>query len=87
MLDPLCAAAPRLLILGGTILIVQSEFSGVAQSLTSLRAAGLDTEIIASQWVPFGPVLSSRVGWLESTGLLPNGRREEQLVVIRADKP
>jgi release factor glutamine methyltransferase len=62
MLDPLCAAAPRLLIHGGTILIVQSEFSGVAQSLTSLRAPGLDTEIIASQWVPFGPVPSSRLG-------------------------
>ena len=87
MLDPLCTAAPRLLIHGGTILIVQSEFSGVAQSLTSLRAAGMDTEIIASQWVRSDQVLSSRVGWLESTGLLPNGSREEQLVKIRADKP
>ena len=87
VLDPLCDAAPRLLVHGGTMLIVQSEFSGVTRSLTSLRAAGLDAEIIATQWVPFGPVLSARAGWLESTGRLANGRREEELVVIRAGKP
>jgi release factor glutamine methyltransferase len=77
VLDPLCDAAPRLLVHGGTMLIVQSEFSGVAQSLTSLQAAGLDAEIIATQWVPFGPVLSHAPdGWKASGGYLTGaGRR------------
>lgn len=86
VLDPLCAAAPDLLTDGGTMLIVQSEFSGVEQSLVELRARGLDAEILLWQWVPFGPVLTARAQWLENIGLLQEGRREEELVVIRADK-
>jgi release factor glutamine methyltransferase len=86
VLDPLCAAAPDLLTDGGTMLIVQSEFSDVEQSLVELRARGLDAEILMWQWVPFGPVLTARAQWLESIGWLQEGRREEELVVIRADK-
>jgi release factor glutamine methyltransferase len=87
VLDPLCQAAPHLLTRGGTMLVVQSEFSGVEQSLDSLRSAGLHAEIIAWQRVPFGPVLTARARWLESTGRLRPGRGQEELVVIRADKP
>lgn len=86
VLDPLCAAAPDLLTAGGTILVVQSEFSDVDKSLAALSAAGLDAEILMWQLIPFGPVLTARAQWLESIGQLPIGRREEQLVVIRADK-
>jgi release factor glutamine methyltransferase len=86
VLRPLCAAAPDLLNRGGTMLIVQSEFSGVEQSLVELRARGLDAEILMWQSVPFGPVLTARAQWLESIGWLQEGRREEELVVIRADK-
>ena len=39
-----------------------------------------------TQLIPFGPVLRARAAWLESTGRLPVGRREERLVVIRAQK-
>ena len=49
-------------------------------------ARGLDAEILAWQWIPFGPVLSARAQWLEDTGRLEPGRREEELVVIRADR-
>jgi release factor glutamine methyltransferase len=77
VLDPLCAAAPELLADGGSIVIVQSEFADVDQTLTTLARGGLDAEVLASQWIPFGPVLSARANWLEATGLL---------VVIRADK-
>jgi release factor glutamine methyltransferase len=87
ILDPLCAAAPQLLADGGTLLLVQSEFAVPRQTLAALAAAGLDAEIVAWQWIPFGPVLSSRAQWLEDTGRLEPGRREEELVVIRADKP
>jgi release factor glutamine methyltransferase len=87
VLDPLCVAASDLLADGGTLLLVQSEFAGPRQTLSGLSAAGLDAEIVAYQWIPFGPVLSSRAQWLEDTGRLDPGRREEELLVIRADKP
>jgi release factor glutamine methyltransferase len=87
VLDPLCTAAKDLLADGGTLLLVQSEFAGPRQTLGQLASSGLDAEVIAWQWVQFGPVLSSRAGWLEETGRLEPGRREEELLVIRADKP
>jgi release factor glutamine methyltransferase len=86
VLDPLCASAPDLLAPGGTLLLVQSEFAGVGKTLSALRSGGLSAEIALWQWVPFGPVLSARAAWLEDTGRLTSGRREELLVVIRADK-
>lgn len=87
ILDPLCRAATGLLADGGTMLLVQSEFAGPRQTLAQLASSGLDAEVIAWQWIPFGPVLSSRAQWLEDTGRLEPGRREEELLVIRADKP
>jgi release factor glutamine methyltransferase len=69
------------------LLLVQSEFAGPRQTLAALASSGLDAEVIAWQWIPFGPVLLSRAQWLEETGRLEPGRREEELLVIRADKP
>jgi release factor glutamine methyltransferase len=86
VLDPLCAAAPELLADGGTMLLVQSEVSGIEHSVSALRDGGLDAEVIATQFIPFGPVLSARATWLESSGRLRSDRREEMLAVIRADK-
>jgi release factor glutamine methyltransferase len=87
VLDPLCEAVPQLLDTGGTLLVVQSEFAGPRETLGALASAGLDADIVARQWIPFGPVLMSRAEWLEDTGRLDPGRREEELLVIRADKP
>ena len=87
VIDPLCATAPQLLAGGGTLLLVQSEFAGPRSTLAALASAGLDAEVVAYQWIPFGPVLTSRGEWLEQTGRLEPGRREEELLVIRADKP
>ncbi len=87
VLDPLCESAAGLLDVGGSLLLVQSALSGVDKSLESLRSTGLQAEVIASQLIPFGPVLSARVGWLEVTGQIERGCRTEELVVIRADKP
>ncbi|WP_019971424.1 HemK2/MTQ2 family protein methyltransferase [Mycobacterium sp. 141] len=86
VLDPLCAAAPRMLTDGGTLLLVQSEFSGITESVTLLRGLGMKTKIIAVQAIPFGPVLSAHASGLEASGRLSPGRRHELLVVIRADK-
>jgi release factor glutamine methyltransferase len=87
VLDPLSTAMTDLLADGGTLLLVQSEFAGPRQTLAQLASSGLDAEVIARQWIPFGPVLSSRAQWLEETGRIEPGRREEELLVIRADKP
>ncbi len=86
VLDPLCASVPEMLTDGGSMLLVHSEFSGVEQSLHALRAVGMTAEVLLQQWIPFGPVLTARAGWLERTGRLEPGRRDEKLVVIRADK-
>jgi release factor glutamine methyltransferase len=86
VLDPLCAAAPTLLADGGTLFLVQSELADVDQSIAALRSGGLHTEVVLWQWIPFGPVLSARAEWLKDTGRLRTRRREELLVVIRADK-
>lgn len=86
VLDPLCDAAPDLLTPGGTLLVVQSEFADPAHSLRRLRRGGLRAGLAAARRIPFGPVLTARAGWLESTGALRPGSRVEQLVVIRADK-
>ncbi len=86
VLDPLCEAAPGLLRAGGSMLLVQSAFADAERSLKKLRSAGMGAEIVASQWVSFGPVLTAQARWLEDTGRLQPGRREEELVVIRADK-
>lgn len=87
ILDPLCEAVPGLLADGGSLLLVQSEFADPRKTLESLSAAGLDANIVAWEWIPFGPVMHSCAQWLEDTGRLQPGRREEELLVIRADKP
>jgi release factor glutamine methyltransferase len=86
VLDPLCTSASNLLREGGSLLLVHSAIAGAQRSLDCLRSAGMDANVIAAKWVPFGPVMSARATWLEEVGRLPRGRREEQLVVIRADK-
>lgn len=86
VLDPLCETTPKLLCDGGSLLLVHSALAGVQQSLDSLKWAGMDAEVIASKWIPFGPVMTARANWLEEVGLIPRGRREEELVVIRAVK-
>lgn len=86
IVDPMCSSAANLLCEGGSLLLVHSAIAGVQESLDCLRCAGMDADVVASMWIPFGPVMSARAGWLEDTGRIPPGRREEELVVIRADK-
>ena len=68
------------------MLLVQSEFADVDRSLQGLRAGGMTAEVLLRQRIPFGPVLRDRATWLEDTGRLKGGRRDEVLSVIRADK-
>jgi release factor glutamine methyltransferase len=87
VLDPLCTSAAELLTDGGSLLLVHSALAGAERSLDLLRFNGLDANVVASQWIPFGPVLSARATWLERTGQIEPGCRTEELIVIRADKP
>jgi release factor glutamine methyltransferase len=87
VLDPLCEAVSGLLADLGSLLLVQSEFAEPRRTLAALSCAGLNAEVIARQWIPFGPVLTSRASRLEKINRLDPGRREEELLVIRADKP
>lgn len=86
VLDPLCESAPKLVRDGGSLLLVHSALAGVQESLNALKYVGMDAEVVASKWIPFGPVMSTRANWLEDSGRIPRGRRQEELVVIRADK-
>lgn len=86
VLNPLLGAAPELLVDGGTMLVVHSEFCGVQQTLDALQSAGLHAYVVAEQWIPFGPVLTTQAQQLERTALLQRGRRWEKLVTVRADK-
>ncbi|MGV9800810.1 HemK2/MTQ2 family protein methyltransferase [Mycobacterium sp. NPDC003449] len=87
VLGPLCGAAADLLAERGSLFLVHSEFAGVGESLTTLRGAGLRAEVSARQRIPFGPVLDAQAGWLRATGRITAEACDEELVVIRADKP
>lgn len=85
VLDPLCAAAPNLLSAGGVMFLVQSEFADPQRSLR-LLGRRLHAEVVLTRTIPFGPVLNSRAEWMERAGLLSPGCREEEIIVIRAEK-
>lgn len=87
VLDRFCAAAGTLLVPGGTVLLVHSALCGVEQTLDQLRGQGLSSTVVARRVQPFGPVLAGRAHWLESTGVIRPGQRDEELVVIRGDRP
>ncbi|WP_157244954.1 HemK2/MTQ2 family protein methyltransferase [Nonomuraea typhae] len=86
LLDEICAGVAAHLRPGGRLLIVQSALSGVAASLSRLRAAGLRARVAARKREAFGPVMWARAAWLEEQGLILPGQRYEELVVIRADR-
>jgi release factor glutamine methyltransferase len=82
VLDPLCALGPSLLVSGGVLLVVQSEFADVAKTIAALEHSGLDAGVVAQRRVPFGPVMQAGASWLERTGRLTTGVRHEWISVI-----
>jgi release factor glutamine methyltransferase len=87
VLDPLCEAAWKLVRPGGSLLVVHSGFSDEEQTLDRLRTNGFDASVVRRAMIPFGSVLRSRRTYLQSVGLCDPGCDEEELVVIRGDKP
>lgn len=87
LLDPLCDKGAQLLAAGGTLLFVHSELCGVSRTLDRLREWGLKASVVARRSERFGPVMRGRTGLLEERGIILPGQRDEQLVVIRGDRP
>jgi release factor glutamine methyltransferase len=84
LLDRIVAEAPEHLRPGGFMLLVQSSVSGVQPTLEGLQDRGLVVSVVASARGPLGPILAESAEELEARGALRPGRREEDLVVIRA---
>ncbi|HET9381432.1 MAG TPA: HemK2/MTQ2 family protein methyltransferase [Streptomyces sp.] len=87
VLDEICREAPAVLRPGGVLLVVQSALSAPGRTLERLRAADLKAAVTRRRRVPFGPVLRGRVRWLRERGLLDTAEDDEELVVIRAERP
>lgn len=85
-LDRLCAMAPHLLTPDGMMLLVHSALCGPHTTLRLLGEAGLKASVVARHRQPFGPVLAARAAWLTEQRLIAPGQKEEELVVIRADR-
>ncbi|WP_434600350.1 HemK2/MTQ2 family protein methyltransferase [Streptomyces sp. A5-4] len=87
VVDRLCARVPGLLGPGGVFLLVHSALCGTAPTVRQLTARGLEVQVTDRCFVPFGPVMRGRAGWLESRGLIVPGQDKEELVVFRAQRP
>ncbi|WP_433872410.1 HemK2/MTQ2 family protein methyltransferase [Saccharopolyspora sp. CA-218241] len=87
LLDRLCALAPALLRPRGTLLLVHSALSDVDTTLRRLRGSRLAASVVARRRQEFGPVLRGRTALLEDRGLIAPGQREEELVVVRGERP
>jgi release factor glutamine methyltransferase len=83
ILDRLLAEAPAHLRPGGVLLIVHSEVCGFDRTASAMEAAGLKADVALRQRGPLGPLMSARVRQLEERTLLPRGRREEDVMVLR----
>lgn len=86
VIDRLCAAIPDRLDAGGVLLMVHSGMCGVVPTLAALRSAGLSARTVRRCRVPLGPVMRGRAAWLRRRGVIGAEERDEELVVIRAQR-
>jgi release factor glutamine methyltransferase len=86
LLDRLCDEAADHLLPGGTLILVQSSVSGLEPTLRRLADAGLRADVIDRRRGPLGALLTARALELEQRGILRPGEREEDLLVVRAER-
>jgi release factor glutamine methyltransferase len=86
VLDRICAEAPRVLRPGGVLLIAQSGLSGTEETLERLADSGLRATVSDRAYIPFGPVLRSRLPWLRESGRIAPREENEELVIVRAQR-
>jgi len=87
VLDRICEQAPRHLLPGGALLLVQSSVCGERLTLDRLAASGLEARVVARRRGPLGPLLAERAEELERRGLLAPGARSEEVLVVRGRRP
>ncbi|MGQ0625587.1 MAG: HemK2/MTQ2 family protein methyltransferase [Sporichthyaceae bacterium] len=83
ILDQICERAPKHLSARGVLLLVHSELCNARQTVQQLQRRGLDAAVIDRAFIPFGPVMRSRAGWLRAQGLIEADQDIEELVVVR----
>ena len=83
VVDRVCREARDHLAQSGTLLLVQSDLTGIETTLALLRSRSFRTEIVAEHVGPFGPIASSRRRYLEQ---LHGPAKVERLVVIAAER-
>jgi len=86
LLDRICVSVPALLRRNGVLLMVHSGLCDADTTVRMLTDAGLRTRVAQRAYVPFGPVLRTRLAWLRERGLVDTHDEHEELVVIRAEK-
>ncbi|MFE6550527.1 HemK2/MTQ2 family protein methyltransferase [Streptomyces sp. NPDC057746] len=84
ILDRICEEVPQALRPGGILLMVQSALSGPEETLLQLTGSGLQAAVSDRMYLPFGPVLRSRLPWLRDRRLVTPRESFEELVIIRA---
>jgi release factor glutamine methyltransferase len=82
VLDRLIDAAPANLAPGGLLLVTHSSLNGEAETLDRMRAAGLEPAVVERRPGPLGPILRARAPSLEAKGMLAQGARSEDLLVL-----
>jgi release factor glutamine methyltransferase len=87
LLDPLCRQVAFHLRPGGSVLLVHSSVCGIDRTIEQLSHAGLETDIVARQTGPLGPLLRERVEQLWAAGALPQGSMQEDVVIVRGRRP
>jgi release factor glutamine methyltransferase len=87
LIDRIARQAAEHLRPGGILLLVQSSICGVDRTLELLAGSRLDAEVVERRRGRLGPLLAARARDLERRGLLAEGEREEDLVVLRARMP
>jgi release factor glutamine methyltransferase len=83
VLDRLIDEAPDHLRPGGALLVVHSEIIGFDATREAMQRRGLKVDVVQRERGPLGPLMAARVRHLEEQALLPPGRREEDVLVLR----
>lgn len=87
LLDRILDEAPAHLKPGGFLLVTHSTLIGLDKTVAAMEAGGLEADVVARQRGPLGPLLSARVDLLRERGMLPEGSKEEEVVIVRGRKP
>ncbi len=82
LIDRICAEAGSHLRPGGRLLLVHSSVCNVQLTCETMRAHGLEPDVVERRDGPLGPVMRSRAALLRERGLL-GGEDHEEIVVVR----